>query len=745
MKEEHSNSGANKDPDMTFTLTLSAPVDVDVKVDIATTNGGEATTTDNDFTAVGATTKTFNATAAGGTPNQPTQIVVITSDDVDERGGGHLDSETLQAALSSLVAGGRNVSLGAVTPGQITNDDFDTEIVSHTDTNDPSEHGENFDISWTVQVVNVASASNPAVPATAGKLREDEIGGAAAQFGATQAAPNFTATDSLAGTLRDATMRASYAGEMNALGNNHNPSQHDIMHVVNNIPTFALRTGPITVNGQATGYNGQNLTVQSDSAGTKAFTISDYTEQTNADRHDGAANDNTEEGQTVSFTVTVTEVNGGAVTPMNNPFTMAGQPAIADSAGAGFANQNLTFTTKPGAAAIVTLEVTATDDGEDLAGNGAQISAAQEFCISVYGVQPFAGDLLIADRGSRVYTGELLLVHTNAGSMTYPTQNMIDDTLVDAYEVAIRTNSTALPGKSFLEYVVLDYETIVSAKGRGRQGLFGVNAVSQGRRTISTGQFFQVPLALDLLPFDSGANAGNLAIADAEYEPALSKIILVDPAQPDGANQTLLTQGGELFFTTGLTVGPEGAPAGVAGQIFVTDVGNVFGKTVNKNDNPRKIVKVDPTTGAQTLLVSEINDFTIPITNGMITNLYHPTGIDVDRTTGDLYVADSFSKTIWKLAHMGGGAYAAALEAVSLDADFLQPVHLTVDQTGAFLYVTDGATIAPGAAYAAGTRLLHRVTLGADPLTNSDVFSQDGFFKEPRGIELIPIDPLTGN
>jgi len=52
------------------------------------------------------------------------------------------------------------------------------------------------------------------------------------------------------------------------------------------------------------------------------------------------------------------------------------------------------------------------------------------------------------------------------------------------------------------------------------------------------------------------------------------------------------------------------------------------------------------------------------------------------------------------------------------------------------------------AAYDAGTRFLHKVNVGSyAPATgaNSDPYSMDGFFKEPRGLEIIPEDPLTGN
>ena len=64
------------------------------------------------------------------------------------------------------------------------------------------------------------------------------------------------------------------------------------------------------------------------------------------------------------------------------------------------------------------------------------------------------------------------------------------------------------------------------------------------------------------------------------------------------------------------------------------------------------------------------------------------------------------------------------------------------------IYITDGKTVAPGSAYAVGTRLLHKLDLlsiDANGSANSTIFTMDGFLQEPRGIEIIPTDPLTGN
>lgn len=614
--------------------------------------------------------------------------------------------------------------------GNIADDTFtvtvikaDTAIVIASDNPDPSETDEMTTVNFTVSVTAPGTGA-PTAPTGMVTISDGDD---------SVMVPVGTGTGMAAFATSGAkTITASYAGD-----GNFNGSMDTEAHVVNNPPVFSLTTDPLTINGMAAGYNGSDVVVQSDAGGAMAFTVSGFARSIDSD----ALMTGNETGQTVSF----------AVNANDNPALFATQPAIGASAGPGFAASDLTFTTIQAVSGIANITVRADDNG--FGGNGQQSSATRTFKIVVYGLRPLAGDLLVADRGNRVFTGDLLLMHEPPAPPVFPEQNLVDNGLVDAYEVAVWTNSTLVPGCPLLEYVVIDYETIVSAKGRGRQGLFGVDAVGLNRRTISSGQHFKVPLGVDVIPHGPNAmpltHAGKFVIADAEYEPALSKILIVDPSQPAGVNQTLLTQGDELFFTTGITVAPGGSPN--EGDIYATDVGNVFGKTSEKNVNPRKIVKINPQDGTQTLLLMEVNNFSLPISGMAITNLYHPTGIDVDPFTGDLYIADSFSKVIWKLESMGG-TFPGPLVGVSVDGDFRQPVHITAAPNGMaasrFLYVTDGATVSPGAAYAGGTRLIHKVDLSIDisvNANNSAIFTQDGFLKEPRGIEIIPGDPLTGN
>lgn len=606
--------------------------------------------------------------------------------------------------------------------GNVADDSFtltvvkaDTTISITADNPDPSETDEMTTVNFTLSVT--APGTGAPVAPTGMVTIEDGDNSVMVAVGTGTGSTTFA-------TSGAKTITATYAGD-----GNFNGSMDTEAHVVNNPPVFSLTTDPLTINSMAAGFGGPNLAVQSESAAAKMFTVGDLAKSISSD--DLATGNET--GQTVSFVITAND----------NPGLFAVQPAIADSAGPGFAAGDLTFTATAGATGIANITVRAEDDG--FGGGGQQASATQDFSITIYGAQPFPGDLVIADRGSRVFSGEVLLVHdsTPATDLGYPTQNLVNDQLVDAYEIAIHTNKVA--GKDQLEYLVIDYETVVSAKGRGRQGLYGVNAVSQARRTISTGQHFSIPISVEVFPHEAGARAGHIVVGDSglsEADPG--KVITIDPAT---GTQTLLTQGMNLYWLTGMTVAPGKTTSGGtslphAGWIFTTDIGSVFAKTANKNDHKREIIQIKPD-GTQTVLISQTNDFRRGA--APISNLWHPTGIDVDPVSGDLYIADSFSRTVWKLDHTGGGAFAVALETESVDDDFIQPVHIAVSADGSFLYVTDGATITPGAAYASDTRLLHKVTVGGAAASNSTIYSQDGFFKEPRGIEIVPVDPLTGN
>ena len=56
-------------------------------------------------------------------------------------------------------------------------------------------------------------------------------------------------------------------------------------------------------------------------------------------------------------------------------------------------------------------------------------------------------------------------------------------------------------------------------------------------------------------------------------------------------------------------------------MIYASDIGLVLGKTANKTDRPRKIIQIDPQSGAQTVLAATVNDFTIPMAALIVSHL----------------------------------------------------------------------------------------------------------------------------
>ena len=750
LKEGHASFAPNTVA-FTFNVTLDNPIDTALTVSMNTAGGTAASGVD--FTAVAGGMVTIPADTTG-----PQMIsVTVTGDDTQEH-----PSEAFTIAASAPMATGREASVtidgGSTGTGTIQNDDFNT-TTTITDGNDPSENGEMFNVTASTTVnVGALAGMSPPVGSTRGARRHD------GPRPPTRRRPlAINQNISLGAPLRDATLTGDYPAAVVDGGNNqYLTSSATTMHVVNNVPTFALTTSPLTVNGVLNTFNGPNSVVQSAPAAPEMFTVTvgggGWVESIDADRFKGIANANAEDAQTVRFDVQITGITGNNGM---NPFTTGGQPAVVDSAGAGFADQALTFTTRPGVAAIVDLTIRAIDDGVDLAttpplssvGVGEQASATQSFKISIYSVQPFLGDVLMADRGSRVFTGSVLLMHTNPpppmmGPAKFPRQNLITDTMVDPYDLAIQTNT--LGGQTLLEYLVIDYETVVSAKGRGAQGLYGINSVSLTRRLITTGGNFSVPVAVDVLPNSTaaGANEGMIVVGDSGFSDAdPGKIVLVDSTS--GA-QSLLTQGGDLYWLTSMTVAPEGSPN--EGMIYASDIGTVLGKTANKNVRPRKILQIHPQTGAQTVLAATTNDFVIPITNGMITNMFFPVGLAVDIPTGDLLVADAYTSTIWRLDPAMADADPAAdphpLSVYAMDPSLKQPTHLAIQGSidNGFVFVSD----APQDALA-GAIFLHRIDATGAPAGlpaapySPMIFTQDGFMAEPRGLAIIPTDPLTGN
>ena len=116
-----SSTGDEDSGNRTLAVTLSNPVDLDVSVDVDTADG-TATTAGGDYDALDTALTFSNAT--GATLSQTVEVVVNSDSTVE------LD-EALTAVLSSLSAGGRDVTLGNTTTDiTLSNDDSATISVN---------------------------------------------------------------------------------------------------------------------------------------------------------------------------------------------------------------------------------------------------------------------------------------------------------------------------------------------------------------------------------------------------------------------------------------------------------------------------------------------------------------------------------------------------------------------------------------------------------------------------------------
>ena len=292
------------------------------------------------------------------------------------------------------------------------------------------------------------------------------------------------------------------------------------------------------------------------------------------------------------------------------------------------------------------------------------------------------GDIIVADRGPYFSTGTILI-----SRVSDPTTAVIITSIKDPYEVSREADGN---------FVVVDYET-----SRGG-GLFRINRLTFEVTRVSSGGDFKVPFGVKVET--KAPNAGQILVADLDAFGQAGAIFRVDPLT--GA-QTTLTQGGNFYFLQGLAVAPTNTPN--FGDIYVTSVGN--GTSITS-----KLIKVDPTTGAQTI-VSSADNFNYPV------------GIAVEGD-GNLIVVDALAKKVIRVDPTTG------VQTVLSDATnasqglpFLLPTHVSLDGTGQ-LYISDGKVNA-------GTN--ERLVFKVDKTTGNRVLvTQDGFFEQPRGLQLIP-------
>ncbi|MEQ8474440.1 MAG: Calx-beta domain-containing protein [Marinoscillum sp.] len=154
---DEGNSGTTS---ATFNVTLSADVDQTVTVNYTTSNAS-ATTADSDYTAASNT-----VTFTGGTAGTETITINVLGDTKVE------DDQTFRVTLSSVVAGGKNVTISdALAIGTIRNDDVASIAIG-----DVSKNEDDDTFSFDVTLTGTVDQTFTVDFATSDNTAEDESG-----------------------------------------------------------------------------------------------------------------------------------------------------------------------------------------------------------------------------------------------------------------------------------------------------------------------------------------------------------------------------------------------------------------------------------------------------------------------------------------------------------------------------------------------------------------------------------------
>lgn len=413
---------------------------------------------------------------------------------------------------------------------------------------------------------------------------------------------------------------------------------------------------------------------------------------------DGGTNSGGINAVTNTFTVTVTAVNDAPTDITLTGGRVLDAAAIGSSAGTFTATDvevgdTHTFSLVSG--------VGSTDNGHfTIVGNELKLAAAAALVDSIYSIRVRAtdalgatfekvfsvlvmavvvdtGDYLIADRGPYRNTGVILAV-TKVGSV----QRLISTQLKDPYDITVDAAG---------DYLIADYDYDPTGFGAGR----GSSIFKIHRQTgVHTRLVFGPPL---LTPLGVKVEAdGKLLVVDADFGfgPGATSAGAVFRIVP-GVSTNTLSSGNNFYFPQGLALAPNG-------DIYVSDFGGAA------QTHPNRVIKVDKTTGAQTV-----------ITTGGLTR---PIGLAVESDGLSLVVVDSTAKKLIRVALPAG-----TQTQISADAQFIQPTHVAIEADGSYI-VTDGkASVTPG------ERRLYRVNRTTGVAT---ILTSDGFFQQPRGVTL---------
>lgn len=439
------------------------------------------------------------------------------------------------------------------------------------------------------------------------------------------------------------------------------------------VGTSTLQATDGTYSTATTGGAGAALTVSAGTATKLVFTTQPdkaeldtaFVQQPVVKTQDNYGNPSTT-GLPASLSVTVTLTSGTG--------SLSGTATLDIGTSAG--NGTVSFTD---------LQISAAGSGKQLTAAASGLTDGLSSAFEVWTIYMTSDDVIVADRGPYYSTGTILI---SRGSS--PASAVIITSIKDPYEVSREPDGN---------FVVVDYET-----SRGG-GLFRINRLTFAVTTVSSGGNFVVPFGVKVE--SKAPNAGKILVADLDAFSQAGAIFRVNPTT--GA-QTTLTQGGNFYFLQGLAIAPTGTPND--GDIYVTSVGD--GSAITS-----KLIKVDPSTGAQTIISSA-------------GNFDYPVGMAVE-SDGNILVVDAKAKKVIRV-NPGTGVQTVLSDAANTAQGsglntFLLPTHVALDASGN-LYVSDGKVNA-----GVNERLLFKV----DKTTgNRTLVTKDGFFEQPRGLQIIP-------
>lgn len=298
------------------------------------------------------------------------------------------------------------------------------------------------------------------------------------------------------------------------------------------------------------------------------------------------------------------------------------------------------------------------------------------FTILVLAVRIDPGDYLIADRGPYRNTGTILVVNK-----TGAVQRVISTQLKDPYDITADAAGNL---------IVADYDYDPTGFGTGRgSSIFRINLQTGAATRLVAGKALVTPIGVKV------ESDGKLLVADPDYGfgPGATSAGAVFRIDPDVSTNRLSSLN-QFYFLQGLALAPNG-------DIYVSDFGDGGGR-------PNRVIKVDPTTGVQTVMTSG--------------GLQRPIGMAVESDGASLVVVDAVAKKLVRVTLPGG-----VQSDVSADSQFIQPTHVAIEADGNYI-VTDGKTSG-----VAGERRVYRVNKNTGAAT---VLVSDGFFQQPRGVAI---------